>query len=199
MLNVINGGVHADNSIDLQSSWSSPSRGNFRRRAWRVGAELYHSLKQVCTSRARNRRYDELRPELDRARRRSSDPRGGRPAGHRDRSRSHWIRHERGLPGRRLSLRGPRAAERRDAGVLGGANRALPDRLARGSPRGRLDGWTAAVPPSSAIASSSSRRRLRQSSDRLREESRARLPNSISSGQPDRDDHGNLEALTWPE
>ena len=51
MLNVINGGVHADNSIDLQEFMVVPVGTETFADALRVGAEAYHSLKQVLQER----------------------------------------------------------------------------------------------------------------------------------------------------
>ena len=51
MLNVINGGVHADNSIDLQEFMVVPVGADTFADALRVGAEVYHSLKQVLQER----------------------------------------------------------------------------------------------------------------------------------------------------
>jgi enolase len=51
MLNVINGGVHADNSIDLQEFMIVPAGAESFAEALRVGAEVYHSLKQVLHDR----------------------------------------------------------------------------------------------------------------------------------------------------
>ncbi|HMI21581.1 MAG TPA: phosphopyruvate hydratase [Gaiellaceae bacterium] len=51
MLNVINGGVHADNSIDLQEFMVVPVGADTFADALRVGAEVYHSLKQVLHER----------------------------------------------------------------------------------------------------------------------------------------------------
>jgi enolase len=51
MLNVINGGVHADNSIDLQEFMVVPVGADTFAEALRVGAEVYHSLKQVLHDR----------------------------------------------------------------------------------------------------------------------------------------------------
>jgi enolase len=51
MLNVINGGVHADNSIDLQEFMVVPVGADTFADALRVGAEVYHSLKQVLHDR----------------------------------------------------------------------------------------------------------------------------------------------------
>jgi enolase 1/2/3 len=51
MLNVINGGVHADNSIDLQEFMVVPVGADIFADALRVGAEVHHSLKQVLHER----------------------------------------------------------------------------------------------------------------------------------------------------
>ena len=51
MMNVINGGVHADNSIDLQEFMVVPIGADGFGEALRVGAEVYHSLKRVLHER----------------------------------------------------------------------------------------------------------------------------------------------------
>jgi enolase len=51
MLNVINGGVHADNSIDLQEFMVVPLGADSFAEALRIGAEVYHSLKRVLHGR----------------------------------------------------------------------------------------------------------------------------------------------------
>ena len=51
MLNVINGGAHAANSIDLQEFMVVPAGAECFSEAMRLGAEVYHSLKQVLTER----------------------------------------------------------------------------------------------------------------------------------------------------
>ncbi|HEX6679406.1 MAG TPA: phosphopyruvate hydratase [Gaiellaceae bacterium] len=51
MMNVINGGVHADNSIDLQEFMVVPVGADSFGEALRVGAEVYHSLKRVLHDR----------------------------------------------------------------------------------------------------------------------------------------------------
>jgi enolase len=51
MLNVINGGLHADNSIDLQEFMVVPTGAESFAEALRVGAEVYHSLKRVLHDR----------------------------------------------------------------------------------------------------------------------------------------------------
>ncbi|MGY8865839.1 MAG: phosphopyruvate hydratase, partial [Methylophagaceae bacterium] len=47
MMNIINGGSHADNSIDLQEFMIVPVGANSIAEAVRYGAEIFHSLKKV--------------------------------------------------------------------------------------------------------------------------------------------------------
>ncbi len=51
MLNVINGGAHASNSIDLQEFMVVPAGADSFTEGLRIGAEVYHSLKKVLTER----------------------------------------------------------------------------------------------------------------------------------------------------
>ncbi|MGD0272716.1 MAG: phosphopyruvate hydratase [Gaiellaceae bacterium] len=51
MLNVINGGVHAQNSIDLQEFMLVPVGATSFAEALRIAAEVYHTLKGVISSR----------------------------------------------------------------------------------------------------------------------------------------------------
>jgi len=51
MMNVINGGVHAANSIDLQEFMVVPVGAESFAEALRIGAEVYHALKQVLGGR----------------------------------------------------------------------------------------------------------------------------------------------------
>ena len=51
MMNVINGGVHADNSIDLQEFMVVPAGAETFADAMRIGAETYHALKGVLHER----------------------------------------------------------------------------------------------------------------------------------------------------
>ena len=51
MLNVINGGVHATNSIDLQEFMLVPVGAESFSEGLRIGAEVYHSLKKVLSDR----------------------------------------------------------------------------------------------------------------------------------------------------
>jgi len=51
MLNVINGGAHADNSIDLQEFMLVPAGATSFSEGLRVGVEVYHALKRLLTER----------------------------------------------------------------------------------------------------------------------------------------------------
>jgi enolase len=51
MMNVINGGAHAQNSIDLQEFMVVPVAANSFSEALRIGAETFHSLKDVLHER----------------------------------------------------------------------------------------------------------------------------------------------------
>jgi enolase len=51
MMNVINGGVHADNSIDLQEFMVVPAGAASFAEAMRIGTETYHALKEVLHER----------------------------------------------------------------------------------------------------------------------------------------------------
>jgi enolase len=51
MMNVINGGVHASNSIDLQEFMVVPAGADSFSEGLRIGVEVYHALKQVLTER----------------------------------------------------------------------------------------------------------------------------------------------------
>jgi enolase len=51
MMNVINGGAHASNSIDLQEFMVVPVGAGSFAEGLRIGAEVYHALKNVLTER----------------------------------------------------------------------------------------------------------------------------------------------------
>jgi len=51
MMNIINGGAHADNSVDLQEFMILPVGAGSIREAVRYGAEVFHALKSVLKSR----------------------------------------------------------------------------------------------------------------------------------------------------
>lgn len=47
LMNILNGGAHADNNIDMQEFMIVPTLGGSFREALRAGAEVFHSLKKV--------------------------------------------------------------------------------------------------------------------------------------------------------
>jgi len=53
-MNIINGGSHADNSIDFQEYMILPIGAKTFREALQVGAEVYHNLKKVLSSQGFN-------------------------------------------------------------------------------------------------------------------------------------------------
>ena len=50
MMNVINGGAHANNSLDIQEFMIMPVGAETFREALRCGAEIFHHLKKLCDS-----------------------------------------------------------------------------------------------------------------------------------------------------
>ncbi len=50
MMNVLNGGAHADNNIDIQEFMIVPAGASSFREALRMGAETFHNLKKVLKS-----------------------------------------------------------------------------------------------------------------------------------------------------
>lgn len=54
MMNIINGGSHADNSVDLQEFMVLPVGASSFREALRCGAEIFHSLRSVLSDRGMN-------------------------------------------------------------------------------------------------------------------------------------------------
>jgi enolase 1/2/3 len=54
MMNIINGGVHANNSVDLQEFMIVPAGADSAREAVRYGAEVFHALKSVLQGRGLN-------------------------------------------------------------------------------------------------------------------------------------------------
>lgn len=48
MMNVINGGAHANNSLDIQEFMIMPVGASSFREALRCGAEIFHHLKKLC-------------------------------------------------------------------------------------------------------------------------------------------------------
>lgn len=54
MMNILNGGVHADNNLDIQEFMILPIGAQSFSEATRMGAEIYHALKRILKSRAKN-------------------------------------------------------------------------------------------------------------------------------------------------
>ena len=55
MFNVMNGGAHADNSVDFQEFMIAPVGAPSFREALRMGAETYHALRSILKKRATRR------------------------------------------------------------------------------------------------------------------------------------------------
>ena len=54
MMNILNGGVHADNTLDIQEFMIVPAGGESFRERLRICAEVYHALKKVLKDRGMN-------------------------------------------------------------------------------------------------------------------------------------------------
>lgn len=54
MMNIINGGEHADNNVDIQEFMVQPVGASSFREALRIGAEIFHSLKKVLSEKGLN-------------------------------------------------------------------------------------------------------------------------------------------------
>lgn len=52
MMNIINGGAHAPNNLDIQEFMIMPLGAESFREALRMGAETFHALKKFCTKMA---------------------------------------------------------------------------------------------------------------------------------------------------
>lgn len=54
MMNILNGGAHADNNVDIQEFMIMPVGAQSFREGLRMGAEVFHSLKKVLAKRGLN-------------------------------------------------------------------------------------------------------------------------------------------------
>lgn len=54
MMNIVNGGEHADNNVDIQEFMVQPVAAPTFREALRIGAEVFHALKKVLSARGLN-------------------------------------------------------------------------------------------------------------------------------------------------
>ena len=130
MMNIINGGAHADTSVDVQEFMIAPVGADSFKEALRWGAEVYHALKSVLkTKKLATGLGDEggFAPDLARHPGRAGPHRRGRRedrlhAGPRHRAGAGRRRH-RVLRRRQLLLRGQEALGGRADGRVRGAGR----------------------------------------------------------------------------
>lgn len=54
MMNILNGGEHADNNVDIQEFMVQPVAAKSFAEALRIGAEIFHALKKVLNSKGLN-------------------------------------------------------------------------------------------------------------------------------------------------
>ncbi len=54
MMNIINGGEHADNNVDIQEFMIMPVGADAFKEALRMGAEIFHALKKVLKDKGYN-------------------------------------------------------------------------------------------------------------------------------------------------
>ncbi|MDT8420372.1 MAG: phosphopyruvate hydratase [Desulfuromonadales bacterium] len=54
MMNIINGGEHADNNVDIQEFMIMPAGAESFKEALRMGAEIFHALKKVLSGKGYN-------------------------------------------------------------------------------------------------------------------------------------------------
>ena len=54
MMNIINGGAHADNNVDIQEFMIMPAGADSFKEALRMGAEIFHALKKVLKAKGYN-------------------------------------------------------------------------------------------------------------------------------------------------
>jgi enolase len=54
MMNILNGGKHADNNVDIQEFMIAPAGANEFSEALRMGAEVFHNLKKVLSEKKYN-------------------------------------------------------------------------------------------------------------------------------------------------
>ena len=66
MMNIVNGGAHADNNLDIQEFMIVPAGAESFSKSLRMGVETFHSLKAVLKKRVFHGRRGRgrIRPEL---------------------------------------------------------------------------------------------------------------------------------------
>ena len=106
MMNVLNGGAHADNSVDFQEFMVVPAGASSFSECLRVGTEVFHALKKSLASSGpldRGRRRGRFRP---RPRLQRGGAAGGPRRGRGGRVRARLRRLHRARPGDQRALRG---------------------------------------------------------------------------------------------
>ena len=146
MMNIVNGGAHADTSVDVQEFMIAPIGAESFREALRWGAEVYHALKGVLKDKGLGTGLGDeggFAPDLPGTRDAldlivTAIGKAGYTAGQRRRARAGRRRH-RVLLRRALPVRGQPAHRRADAAAVRRAARQLSADLHRGpARRGRL-------------------------------------------------------------
>ena len=152
MMNILNGGSHADSNVDIQEFMIAPIGAESFREALRWGTEVYHALKGVLKERGLATGLGDeggFAPNLD-SNRAALDlileaiEKGRLHRRHPDRARARRRGQRVPQRGRHLPVRGCRQDLGRDDRLLRRARRRLPARLHRGPARrgglGRLEG-----------------------------------------------------------
>jgi enolase len=150
MMNILNGGAHADNNVDIQEFMIAPIGAPTFAEALRWGAEVYHALKAVLKSKGLStglgdeggfapepgvepRALDLIVEAIEKA---------GYTPGKDDRARARRRRHGVLHDGGTYEGEGQASSTTRDGRLLRGARRRLPDRLDRGpADEDDWDGW----------------------------------------------------------
>ena len=206
MMNVINGGVHADNSIDMQEFMIMPVGAPSFSEALRWGTETYHVLKGILHDRGsvdRGRRRGWFRPEprLERGGHpgaRRGDREGRVRARRRDRHR-HGPRDERAVPATAPTTSRARArcCHRAEMTALLGSGSSTPTRSCRSRTR-----WTRTTGRVGRPSPPSIGRKIQLVGDDLFVTNTTRLQTGIEQGgrqldpdqgQPDRLAHRDAE------
>ena len=164
MMNIINGGAHADNPIDIQEFMVMPVGAETLSEAVRIGSEVFHALKKDLAKAGHNTAVGDEggfapEPLLDHrgARLHHEVDRGRRLQARQGRLPRARLRRDRVLQERRLRprRRGEEALARGERRLPRRARRQLPDHLDRGRHvRGRLGGLEAADRPDRVEAAS---------------------------------------------
>ena len=149
MMNIVNGGEHADNPIDIQEFMIQPVAAATIADAVRMGSEMFAALKKQLHDAGHNTNVGDeggFAPNLKSADEalgfiaRACEQAGYRPG--EDVTFAHRLRRHRVLQGRQIRARrrGQNARCRGHGGLSRGPGRPLPDRLDRGRAAPRTTG-----------------------------------------------------------